>query len=270
MSDDVTKSVIETIDHVMRLHEKIKTLTGQLESSLEVASSLAGPDGSHIDYGVFYDLANLLREAEVPGRGVFTGNRQMDPPPGTVLRRGRHERTPAWPSRSPCVYVLLNGTEVIYVGKSKSIGSRIAAHSAKPWTVAEVIICESEEDATSLEGDLIFQHQPPLNRAGRWERPGTSGGSSGPADEPQVSPTTYEFIEEWQAWRFDGEPAPLPHPVELQKSLEGWIFRGKLSIADIIDLIPASLDRQGVAVEDRWRYFCGVAWRHIKQRDGLA
>lgn len=63
---------------------------------------------------------------------------------------------------------ICRGRTVLYVGKTaKHPRYRLAAHADRgiPWTEVELIACATEADALSLEGDLIFQHQPPWNRA---------------------------------------------------------------------------------------------------------
>ena len=270
MPDDTaatTDAVVETIEHALRVHRKIETLQGSLTDSLTVAASLAGEMGALMDYATFYRLATELRERDVPGRGVFTGGKQLPPPPGTVIRRHRNENEPPWPACCPCVYVLVKSTgEVIYVGKTTHLPSRITAHRAKPWDWCEVIVCESEQAALDLEGDLIFQHQPDLNRAGRWERPGTASGEAVDHEPDDEFPNADRFAEEWGRWTFGGYTAPLPTMREVEKSLNVWIYGHKMRLPDLLDLIPIALDRDGIPVEDRWRYYCGVAWNHARDR----
>ena len=272
MPDDTaatTDAVVETIEHALRVYRKIETLKDSLTDSLNVAASLAGEMGAAMDYATFYRLAQELRDQEVPGRGVFTGGKQLPPPPGTVLRRHRDDNEPPWPAMCPCVYLLMREGKVIYVGKSKHLPQRITAHRGKPWEWCEVIVCESEQAALELEGDLIFQHQPDLNRAGRWERPRSSPGDDiADVDDYEDCDNARRFGEEWSTWKFDGVHAPLPDLRELEKSLSVWIYGHKMRLSELLDLIPIALDRDGVRFEDRWRYYCGVAWNHARERTG--
>lgn len=263
--EKVTQAVVETVEHAIRIHQKALTLMDSVKESLQVAASLAGEQGENMHYATYFDLAVRLKEAKIPNRGVFTGNKSLGPPPGTIVRKERGSADP-WPGAAPCVYILMQGSEVIYVGKTANVSARMAAHSSKPWTWAEVVICASDSDAATLEGDLIFQHQPPLNRAGRWERPRTAAPTDHVDHDVKEYPNAIAFREEWDRWRFDGMAAPLPTDAELDKSLAAWIFKGHLNLAEIVDLMPNALDRDGIAVEDRFRYFCGVAWRHIRER----
>lgn len=264
--DPITRAVVDTVKHALKIHEKICSLQESLRDTLATAGHLAGSSGRNMHYGTFYELAATLKDDDVPGRGVFTGGRQLAPPPGTVIKRQRGATNPPWPGTVPCVYLLLRDTEVIYVGKTGHIATRMQGHKSKPYTAVHVLVCASAEDAALLEGDLIFQHQPELNRAGRWERRG-AGGSTVDVAEPG-GPVVYSSVEsfkaEWNHWLFDGTPAPLPTDEELDRSINSWVFGGNLNLPDLVDLIPVALDRQGVALEDRYRYFCGVAWRHAQ------
>lgn len=68
------------------------------------------------------------------------------------------------------VYLLLDDdNSCLYVGTSSQVNNRLRAHMKEgriPATRYEVIVCETGPDAYRLEGDLIFQHKPPYNRAG--------------------------------------------------------------------------------------------------------
>lgn len=76
----------------------------------------------------------------------------------------------------PGVYKMLGKSgEILYVGKAKSLKSRVNSYFAKtidhPKTVAlvaricdiEIIITRSESEALLLEQNLIKQHRPPYN-----------------------------------------------------------------------------------------------------------
>lgn len=78
------------------------------------------------------------------------------------------------PNGKPCVYLLLDEQRrCLYVGFSVKVRDRLKSHVKEgriPARRFNVIPQASREDAWRLEGDLIFQHQPPFNRAGRSAR----------------------------------------------------------------------------------------------------
>ena len=154
-----------TLAHALRLHDKIQTLSDSLAETLQVLESL----GHDIPRAEVIEAAEALTDAAVPGRGgIRTLARRPEPAqPGELIRRQRGEQT-LWPDFSlvpAVVYLLLLGREVQYVGYSTNVRDRMAGHAKKQWDNIEIITCASTAEAYQLEGDLIFQHQPPLNRA---------------------------------------------------------------------------------------------------------
>lgn len=73
------------------------------------------------------------------------------------------------------------------------------------------------------------------------------------------------FDEKWSNWHpTDDQAADVPRPFEWKTSVRQWRLRD-YPIEGIVDCIPIAMTRDGVALEDRWRYFCGVVWNHIKE-----
>lgn len=67
-----------------------------------------------------------------------------------------------------CVYILLNGDEVIYVGQSIDIGSRVSNHRrslSMKFDTVKVHFCPPHLMA-SLELELITKHSPKWNTFG--------------------------------------------------------------------------------------------------------
>lgn len=71
----------------------------------------------------------------------------------------------------PCVYFLVgDGGEVLYIGKSQSVGVRIGQHMAsKRFERLFIIECKNDEEAFKKESRLILKYQPPMNhRVDAW------------------------------------------------------------------------------------------------------
>src|SRR3990167_8672804 len=68
--------------------------------------------------------------------------------------------------RKPCVYFLVdNSGEVLYVGKSSYVGTRIGEHlQSQEFTRLFVWELETDEEALQKEAELIWQLKPPRNR----------------------------------------------------------------------------------------------------------
>lgn len=66
--------------------------------------------------------------------------------------------------RSPAIYHLLRGDEVVYIGSSVNVLARLAGHPVD-WDHARIFPCRLD-DLDRLEAEHIAQHKPRLNRAG--------------------------------------------------------------------------------------------------------
>lgn len=64
-----------------------------------------------------------------------------------------------------CVYILRNGKEVVYVGKSNGgLYSRIGEHMRrKIFDNVELIICDTEDELARVEAREIIKHKPKGN-----------------------------------------------------------------------------------------------------------
>ena len=152
-----------TIEHAVSLHEKAEKLRAQCQESLVVASGFV--DRHQVPHDVLCHAARLLRDLEVPGRGPFTtAANTITARPGQRFVRPRGD-VHRWPRSPAWVYLLKQGTTVIYVGATEHLSNRLIGHRDKPWDQIEIIACATRADALALEGDLIFQHRPPLNKA---------------------------------------------------------------------------------------------------------
>lgn len=175
----VDQGFLDTIDHALLVHRKIQLLQEQLRNSLAVAASMSGYMGCHLSSPqVLLDAVLALRAQEVPGRGGVSSNapsmwivRYSLWKVGTTHVLTRAERLP-WPGRNlPCAYVLASEDgSLLYIGKTANLRARMGAHRSKPWATCTVTFCADDDEALRLEGDLIFQHQPPLNKADRSRR----------------------------------------------------------------------------------------------------
>lgn len=163
------ESLVATVQHAIRLGEQIDRLTRLRRESLAVAAGMAA-DAS---LAAIREAIDLAREAQLPGRRFLleAQEKALAREQATVKVRGSARR---WPTKTgPCVYLLYDsgsGGDLIYVGYTINLRSRMASHSAKPWERVEWILCETPEEARELEATLIFQHQPRDNRRGKTVR----------------------------------------------------------------------------------------------------
>lgn len=150
------------------LEAKARGLREQAASSVEVAVSLA----RGLDRAEIAGLLRALRHQRVPGRQGFVGLLgETAFSVGDRVRFGRGDALPKPPNGVQVVYVLMDDdSSVLYVGVTGHYAARMPAHKDKPWTNSEVYVCSDRVEAVRLEGDLIFQHQPPFNSRDRSTR----------------------------------------------------------------------------------------------------
>lgn len=119
-----------------------------------------------------------LRDVDLSPRKAFTQGRprptspQFAYPMHDWVQWGRSQPI-EWPQPGTAVvYWLANHEgEVLYIGQSENLRARISGHSDKPWTNVFIQACENRATALEIEADLILEHQPPYNVAGRIRRP---------------------------------------------------------------------------------------------------
>ena len=150
-----------SVDHLATIMRQIARLE---EARQEAVAQLVVATGRLAPLG--FEEANALhvalQETKVPGRRDVlqaTGwNHQQ-------LARFRRDGLP--PRGIACVYLLLDGTEVVYVGRSGNARQRLKAHrkeKAGLWDEYQVFVCRDLNDARDLEAVLIRQHAPRLNQ----------------------------------------------------------------------------------------------------------
>lgn len=121
--------------------------------------------------------------------------------------------------------------------------------------------CNSGKASVSPDADVLADIQAD---SAAWKRA---------KEQATLRPSLYRgFNEEitdfdmaWCDWRTkEAPPRAIPRPDEWRVSVRQWLLRD-FSIEDILSCIPIALTREGVQLDDRWRYFCGVVWNHIKE-----
>jgi hypothetical protein len=160
---DATQSFSDTMAEAVRIYAKAELLRTRAAECVKVATTIASRGG--VDPDELRSASATLKVLGVPGRRALGLMIDIAPVGRNVWtrKRGSNGRLPVCPA---FVYLLRGETgAVIYIGVSENIGSRLSSHGSKPWTHADLIGCQSLPEALALEGDLIFQHQPPLNKA---------------------------------------------------------------------------------------------------------
>lgn len=73
---------------------------------------------------------------------------------------------PTYLEKLPCVYILYNNDEIVYVGQTVQLATRISGHIGKEFDYVQVIVCLDAGLRTRIEQHLIKTFAPAYNKAG--------------------------------------------------------------------------------------------------------
>lgn len=100
----------------------------------------------------------------------------------------------------------------------------------------------------------------------RWAEAMAQAAEEARADRKRVHEAVVYVDATWCAWKMpDGRPPS--RPATWAASIEGFLSCG-MSDQDLVDLVEDAMTPNNV--RDRWRYFCGIVWRHIQKRQERA
>lgn len=77
-----------------------------------------------------------------------------------------------------------------------------------------------------------------------------------------------DFDLVWQSYRFGFHKVPCPLPHDWRRSLDIFFDNG-LDLDDIWHCLDVAMQSK-VSVDQTWKYFCGVVWTEIRERQLLA
>lgn len=164
-------------DEILRLDSEKIAVTKLLLTHVSREFTING------DPTVVREFAELFKDAHGPGFQKEWSSQGL-PHYNTVTRASKLYRHDAndgegrwvgpWPladgacvppPKTPVVYQLLAGDEVVYIGSTVNMASRLAQHAKDKgfdnWRAAK---CESERACRDLETALIDAYRPPFNR----------------------------------------------------------------------------------------------------------
>lgn len=100
-----------------------------------------------------------------------------------------------------------------------------------------------------------------------WAQAKASVAEGRRADAYQGLDAEVAAVEEaWGIWGYeaDGRRHGVPKDPQWKSNVRVWILRG-LPLERLLELIPVAMNRPGVELANRWRYFAGCAWRTIEK-----
>ena len=77
------------------------------------------------------------------------------------------------------------------------------------------------------------------------------------------------FDDVWTNWTYGPDDAHVPRDAGWMDSIERFLEAG-LSLEELTDdLLPKAM-RSQAAMSKKWKYFCGMAWRAVRELQALA
>ena len=77
------------------------------------------------------------------------------------------------------------------------------------------------------------------------------------------------FLSEWNAYRTDSDPEPMPLPANWDSTVALWLVRG-LTQADVLYAVRTAMGNDLLPRGNWFRYMAGVCWRMVSEREAQA
>lgn len=95
----------------------------------------------------------------------------------------------------------------------------------------------------------------------RWARAMEAAAIWRRCDRASMDAAVAEFDAAWSRWHVTSTKEPIPRDSGWRTSVERFLENG-LPIEELTRLVRVAMDSQS-SNTDKWRYFCGCAWRAI-------
>jgi hypothetical protein len=73
----------------------------------------------------------------------------------------------------------------------------------------------------------------------------------------------------WSEWTYGPQKLPVPRPIDWQDSVDRFVIAG-MTEQLLTEAIRKAMAATNVSPDSTWRYFCGIAWRQIKEMQEVA
>lgn len=78
-----------------------------------------------------------------------------------------------------------------------------------------------------------------------------------------------QFSDSWNGYTQTSNGETVPRPSDWARSVEQFTESG-LDLDTLEDAINIAMTAPGIALDERWRYFCGVAWKKLRAQQDTA
>jgi hypothetical protein len=73
----------------------------------------------------------------------------------------------------------------------------------------------------------------------------------------------------WGSWTTSDGSVP-PRPGDWEGSIRSLITAGLNFVDDFEPAVKVAMQQKNVQFDNRWRYFCGICWRRVQERQQMA
>lgn len=85
------------------------------------------------------------------------------------------------------------------------------------------------------------------------------------SDEQHAARAEHErFIECWNTWTVTSSGAAVPLATDWRSSVAFWMGIG-FTVDDLTPMVEIAMTKPHIAIDDKWRYFCGIVWRTLEE-----
>lgn len=126
--------------------------------------------------------------------------------------------------------------------------------------------CNSGKSATAPDSPIVADVEAD---ALRWAAAMARAAEFQQQADREFNGIALDVRMQWDEWRTTDDGGFIPRPGDWQSSLRQLNNAG-LSEDDLLDMIGIAMNARGVAVENTWRYYCGVGWRRLENRQQIA
>lgn len=129
--------------------------------------------------------------------------------------------------------------------------------------VAACVDCNAGKSSSNPDAPLVGDVSDAALRWGRAVAEAADTMATKLASERDIQAA---FLDAWEDWKH-GDPIKLwtvPLDKNWRESLSALLRRG-LPLEVVIDCIGVAMRRDAVKLPDKFRYFCGVAWRKVDE-----
>lgn len=131
--------------------------------------------------------------------------------------------------------------------------------------VAACADCNSGKSATPADAAVVADV---ADDAMRWAKAMQLAAQTEAAVHAAVDSSVERFNDFWTAWKVNGTHE-IPRDPGWRESIKHMLSQG-LTSEDLERAINTAMGKGTVRSEGTWRYFCGVAWRTLEDRQKRA